>query len=129
MRAKNVISLLTLFALAGCSRASAATVDPNSDYDCAISFRVVREVVKIQGAPDKARQGLFILEQWYSAKWDHDHPNTPDPKDHGNAIIKAMAANPAAYKAPLKACTMRAAADPHFNRFASLVQQRMPDAR
>jgi len=121
--------LIAALALAGCAKADAATVDPNNDYDCAITFRVFREVAKVQGAPDKARQGLFIMEQWYSAKWDHDHANTPDPADHGDAIIKAMSLNPVAYKEPLKACTERAAADPHFDRFARLMQQRVPDAR
>ena len=129
MRITHLIPALSVIALAGCSKADAATVDPTSDYDCAISFRVFREVAKAQAAPDKVRQGLFIMEQWYGAKWDDEHANTPDPADHGDAIIKAMIANPEAYKDPLKACTTRAAADPHFDRFARLVRQRMPDAR
>jgi hypothetical protein len=129
MRITRLIAALSLFAVASCAKADAATVDPTRDYDCAISFRVFREVAENQAAPDKVRQGLFIMEQWYGAKWDDEHANTPDPTDHGDAIIKAMAANPEAYKEPLKACTTRAAADPHFDRFARLMQQRMPDAR
>ena len=69
------------------------------------------------------------MEQSSGAKRDDEHANTQDPADHGDAIIKAMIANPEAYKEPLKACTTRAAADPHFDRFARLVRQRMPDAR
>jgi hypothetical protein len=122
--------LILLSALAGCARADAATVDPNDDFDCAVTFNFFHQMAKLQGnAPDKAVQGLFVFNQWYAAKWHHDHPGTAEPKDHALAMIGAMGKDPLAYKDALKRCTDRAAADPKFNRFADLLTERAPAAR
>jgi hypothetical protein len=134
MRITHVIPLLSLLALAGCSKASAATVDPNNDFDCATTFGFFREVAKLQGnAPDKARQGLFIMNQWYLAKWTHEHPGEKaKQRDHEVAMVTAMGKDHQAYLdalSALRTCTDRVSADPKFDRFARLMQERAPDAR
>jgi hypothetical protein len=122
--------LILAMALAGCAKANAATVDPNDDFDCAVTFDFFREMAKLRGnAPDKARQGLFVFNQWYAAKWQHDHPGAAEPKEHALAMVNAMGKDPSAYKDVVKSCANRAAADPKFNRFADLVTQQLPDAR
>src|SRR4051812_19212978 len=105
--------LISVLALAGCARASAATVDPNDDFDCAATAGFFREVAKLQNdAPDKARQVLFIPYLWYGAKWDHDHPAGKDAEllNHKTAMVTAMGKDALSYREPLKACAARAAA-------------------
>jgi hypothetical protein len=122
--------LILVMSLAGCARANAATVDPNNDYDCAVTLDFFRELAKLQGnAPDKAREGLFLFHEWYVAKWDHEHPGAAEPKEHALAMIHAMGKDPSAYKDVVTSCAGRAAADPKFNRFADLMTQQAPDAR
>ena len=126
---KRSICLISVLALAGCAKANAATVDPNSDYDCAFTFRFWGGLAKIHGASDITRQGLFVFEEWYIDKWEAEHPNAPDPRSQGREILNALAVDPVMSKQAIMTCTDRAAADPAFNRFATLLSKKMPDAR
>ena len=121
--------LIAALALAGCAKAAAATVDPDNDYDCAITFDFFREAAKIQGAPDHQRQALFIMNQWFAEEWHHKNPNLVATADDEMKIVNVIARDPMSYKDVMKTCAERAAADPRFNKFAALMQQNAPDAR
>ena len=121
------VPLLSLLALAGCSKADAATVDPSSDFDCALTSDFFHEASKIQGAPDDQRHALFVLNQWYAARWNDKHQGDGS-KDRALAIVNAMGKDPNSYKNAIKACIDRAVQDPKFNRFAGLMKD-VPEPR
>jgi hypothetical protein len=120
----QVTSLILVLALAGCAKAGAATVDPNDDFDCAVTSGFFLDAAKASGAPDQQQHALYVVNGWYAAKWHAEHPAASDDESHAAAFskFKLIQADPMKYNTVLQACTERAADDPKFNRFADLIR-------
>ena len=131
MRIAHALLLVPLLVPTACGQAAASTVDSNDDFDCATTFSFFHELAKAQSSPDRQQQALFIANQWYALKWNDQHPGESAEQKNGRAaaIVSAMIKNPLDYKEVLKACSERAAADPHFINFATLMRERFPNDR
>jgi hypothetical protein len=120
----HAIWLMTILALAGCAKAGAATVDPNDDFDCAVTTGFFMDAAKVSEAPEVQQHALYVVNGWFAAKWRAEHPSASAEESHAAAssIFKVIQADPMKYTTVLQACTERATGDPKFDRFAKLVR-------
>ena len=127
MRIDKVLCSLALLALTGASYPNPATVDPDNDFDCATLFQFFHKMAEAKQAPADLLEEVLIMNAWFGAKWDHEHPGEEAKQlDHYLAMVKAVGDDPKAYKDTLNACSTRANADPAFSVFVTELRKSAP---
>ncbi|NUS99905.1 MAG: hypothetical protein HOP96_02890 [Sphingomonas sp.] len=127
MRITNLLCSFALLTLAGTSTASAETIDPNSDFDCSVTFEFFHRVAKAKQAPADLLEEVLIMGLWFETKWNQEHPGEDARRsEHFFAMLKDLGDNPKAHRDTLNSCSERANADPVFNVFATELRKSAP---
>jgi hypothetical protein len=130
MRTFKALLSSVLLALASASSASPATVDPNSDFDCAIISRFYFHVAEARKAPADERELTFVMSEWFSDQWNRDHPGEgAKHMDRYNAVVNALGDDPNAYREMIRTCGHRATSDAAFEPFWILHRKDTPALR
>lgn len=118
---KSVWCCVLALVVSGCGHADAATPDASKDFDCAVTAGYFLDAAKISGAPEQQQHALYVVNQWYAAKWHHGTAS-PDDINAGLAMMKTIDRDPRKYSSVLSSCTERATEDPRFSKFADLLK-------
>jgi len=127
MRIYKAVCSFALLALAGATTAPAVTADPRSDFDCAVVSEFFFRVAKEKQFPADEQKDLVIVGLWYETIWQQDHPGEDTrTNDRFIPLADAIGAQPKAHVETLKACILRANADPNFVQFGTSLRASPP---
>ena len=114
-----VASCLTL---AACNAAAASSPNSNDDLDCAVLSYYYMEAAKA-GGTEAQQHATLVMHQWYSAKMQERAQQSGKSMEEvlapGASLLSAVQRDPKSMANASLACARRAAADPHFEGFAS----------
>jgi len=130
MRICSVICAFAFLTLAGGSAATAATVDPNNDFDCATAFQFAHRMAVAKQLEADIQEQTLLLNTWFADKWNYEHPGeAPKQIDHYSEILKILPDDPSGTGETLKSCVARAKADLRFEGFVTAFRKNPPKPR
>jgi len=130
MRIYKAVCSFALLALAGASAAPAVTVDPASDFDCAVVSEFFFRLGEDQKLPTNELKELVIVALWFDTIWNQDHPGKDRRTDDRYIpLVNALSADGKASGETMKACIRRADTDPIFVKFAASLRASAPPAK
>jgi len=115
MRISNLSCSFALLALTVASSATAATVDPSNDFDCATAFQFAYRMAVTKRLEADLQEQTLIMNAWFAEKWDHEHPgDAPKQLDHYSQVLKALPDDPKGTIETLKAYSRIRSSLPSF---------------
>jgi hypothetical protein len=130
MRISNLSYPFALLGLTVASSATAATVDPSNDFDCATAFQFAYKMAVTKRLEADIQEQTLIMNAWFAEKWDYEHPGEgPKQLDHYSQVLKTLADDPKGTVETLKTCSARANADPRFDGFVTAFRKNPPKPR
>jgi hypothetical protein len=130
MRIINSICSFALLAAACASVASAATIDTNSDFDCATAYQYAYRMAVAKNLEADVQEQTSLMNARFAEEWGREHPSdNRELLDHYSAVLDALVDDPKGAIDTLKSCSTRANADPSFEPFVILRRKPAPAAR
>jgi hypothetical protein len=117
---RTILTLgLPALAVAACSAASAAPLDPNSDIHCFALASGYGEAARRMNVPADQQHAAAGLAAWYGGKFDAASAGRSQESIRAEAAALARTVDSDPQVAAMTACADRAAVDPGFNQFAA----------
>lgn len=118
---KSLSALVVVLLVTGCGRNGGPNA--SNDFDCAVTAASYLDAAKSSGAPAEQQHALYVLNQWYAARWSDQNPGeSSKAASAGAPLVEAISRDPQKYGEVLKTCGDRANEDPRFAKFADLMK-------